>query len=238
MRAGVALALLLIPAEVVAAGWQIDRKVDAMSDRQITAAVVQGELGGELRIERDHEGDIVGAYRIGRERKMDTVAAGLRVDDGTPVAVIAHVRKPQRIEVSFEDPGAPIFEGIIREMMEGRSLAVRVVLEDGSHHDERFSLSGSAPALAAALGIPEKLTQQQKLDYLVSKYVPKETTIEEKAEQEARRHCQRKLTDPVVPRCYQAIEACKDKYDGQGEDLVACFAAIRPEDYFLDAGRR
>lgn len=160
MRAAVALLpFLFVSCSATAAQWQLDSRVDAMSDRRVENAYIENTAGDRLTITRRADQSIWGFLSLGGGRMFGSSRQGvlLRVD-GHP---------PERYwEGNTEYEWNPTLAGfrmrtaesqyceIFRQLHAGSSLLVRYFPSDSTQRDIRFDLDPpSAHVLVTGTGI-------------------------------------------------------------------------------------
>lgn len=161
MRSGSALLLFLcLTTEAIASGWQLDSRIDAMTDEPRQEAFIENAGGDRLMIMRRDDGSIWGFLRLGGGRLFGSSRQGLmlRVDAHAPISYSG------AREAEFEwNPtlvafrmrtAASMYCEVFQQLHTGESLLVRYYPSDSTQRDIEFTLDPTTSnALLIATGI-------------------------------------------------------------------------------------
>ncbi|HVS16857.1 MAG TPA: hypothetical protein VMV46_23335 [Thermoanaerobaculia bacterium] len=138
---------------------------DPRSGDRAAAPGGRNDRGFQLDLLRGEAGEVVAIFRLppGNPDFLDAARPPvLRVDDGPPQAAL--LREAGLTWVAFpvwNGQGAAA-TGTLRELMEGATLEVTYFLYGGGYKSTTLPLAGAAPVLAAAFGVPERITAEQR----------------------------------------------------------------------------
>lgn len=160
MKAAMALvSFLFVSTGAGAAQWQLDSRVDAMTDLRTENAFIENEDGDRLTILRRGGQNIWGFLSLGGSRMFGSSRQGvlLRVDDHPPVgfseANTAYEWNPTLAGFRLGTDESS-FCSIVRQLHAGEALTIRYFPSDSTQRDIRFELDpSSAGALLTATGV-------------------------------------------------------------------------------------
>ncbi len=153
------LPFLFVSTSAGAAQWQLDSRVDAMTDLPSENVFIENAEGDRLTILRRSDQSIWGFLSLGEGRMFGSSRQGvlLRVDDHPPVgyseANTAYEWNPALAGFRIGTAESS-YCSIVRQLHAGEALAIRYFPNDSTQRDIRFELDpASADALLTATGV-------------------------------------------------------------------------------------
>lgn len=161
-----ALGLVLVSTQALAQ-WRYEKNVDAMTDKARPAASAAAATGEKFEVWRAEDGRVWFTIEARRPHvPVDDPGPMLRIDrnaahtyDNTKVPGIGPLLRAEGRWISFVIWHGNDEEGrsdVIRELMQGKSLAVRYRIFPAGYFDTTVPLGNAGPAIARALGIPQR----------------------------------------------------------------------------------
>ncbi|MBE5317467.1 MAG: TonB C-terminal domain-containing protein [Xanthomonadales bacterium] len=158
--ASVFLVFLCFTSGVIASGWQLESRVDAMTDRTVEEAFIENTGGDRLMIMRRSDGSIWGFLRLGGGRMFGSSRQGLmlRVDSHAPISYSGARESefewnPTLVAFRMRTAGSMYCE-VFQQLHAGESLLVRYYPSDSTQRDIKFQLDPTtADALLTATGV-------------------------------------------------------------------------------------
>lgn len=154
------LLFLCLTSGAIAAGWQLESRIDAMTDETREEAYIENAGGDRLLIMRRSDGSIWGFLRLGGGRMFGSSRQGviLRVDAHAPIGYSG--ARESEFEwnptlVAFRmRPAGSMYCEVFQQLHVGESLLVRYYPSDSTQRDIKFELDPTtADALLTATGI-------------------------------------------------------------------------------------
>jgi hypothetical protein len=214
------VALLAAAARPAAGQWQVREVMDPRSGDTVSAPGGRSDRGFQLDLLRSGaaEGgprEVVAVFRL-PPGDPDFLAEGqppvLRIDDGPSRTAL--LREAGLTWVAF-----PVWNGQgiaatgdLRELMQGARLEVTYFLHGGGYKTAVLPLAGARSVLAAAFGIPEEVTPEQRAAAL---------ELESAIEAEGARCLE--LRGKKRERCIEVARACIES-SATATELRACIA--------------
>lgn len=159
-------------APVYAEGWRVEQRVDSMTDRPITTAVIANKSGHSLSLYQTDDGSAVANFSL-PDRTADALDSEklilVRVDKYPPEDVGQMLRmerefkidglvewQPKWVNFSLgrnkDDPSR-----MVRRLQKGQRVVVRYYLFTGGYKETEFSLAGARTAISEAIGVSADL---------------------------------------------------------------------------------
>ncbi|RWE12437.1 MAG: hypothetical protein EOS61_14940 [Mesorhizobium sp.] len=208
-----------------AEGWANVEIQDPTNAEVVTAAIVTNDQGFSIAIFRSKDGKVRWTLGLPKSSfdsiKTSERVAVFRVDDHdatdlnvSPGDEDTRVLGRSVLALLWHGSGPTPTRGILRNVLDGRTLTVRFYLDNGGSADTNFDLAGAADSIAPALGIsaqadPELLARELDRNDAILKAL---TACE---------------TAPSLALCQKTVRSCLGDTDTTGEMVRACIADHR-----------
>lgn len=164
----VALGFVASPASAQGS-WSLKVSTDAMTDQERRAAVTSNAQGHSLSVYRVASGQVWMNFRLSDET-LDLISSEKLIDyridkhEATSLGKFQSLRNLGVVTSEWEPKWVNFLvwhgkesegRGKIGHMLNGSKFLVRYYLATGGYKDTSFSLEGSGPAIAKAIGISE-----------------------------------------------------------------------------------
>jgi hypothetical protein len=197
------------------ADWAQREVVDPRSGDAEIAPSGRNAAGFALDLLREEAGEVLAIFRLppGERDFLDAMRPPIvALDQGPEQAVL--LREGGLTWAAF-----PVWNGVgdaaaglLRDLMQGRSVEVTYFLHGGGYKSTRFELEGAAPVIAGAFGVPERLSAEQ---------IARAAELEAAIEEEGVRCLE--LKGKRRERCLEVARGCIENATSVGE-LRECVA--------------
>lgn len=214
----------------VLADWQVDKRIDSMTDAATKTAVVTNELGHQFSIYRlSKDGPVWANFSLSDDMfdQVDWVRAPIyRIDKNDPID-LSELKRMQDIGFGFDtykwtpkwvnfliwhgDEKEGIADDLI-QLMEGNVIVFRYYLSTGGYKDTSFPLNGAAAAISEAIGINQEIDHTFQADSKMFRF----TYVS------AVKQCRRNME--MFRVCLSQLKECEQSSNRDIDKFEACFA--------------
>ena len=228
MRTLLIVACCLFIQQSAFADWVVTKRIDVMTDETIRTATVTNQMGHRFSIYRISTGGPAwGNFRLSDQvfDQVDWAQPPIyRIDSNDPVN-LSRMKTMQEMGLGIQayawEPKWVNFllwhgkqeEGLAKDLvhlMEGETLVFRYYLSTGGFKDTSFSLKGSGPAIAEAIGI----------DANVDHVVQEQTEAFKRAVLAEVTQCRENMR--TFKECFARVDACRTRSGGDTGNFRVC----------------